>query len=67
MVIDQAAGLGNIASPGVSKGPVKLLITSTSQLARLPNSLIAKTGRTPSTLGTRIDQALVEEPVRHRE
>jgi hypothetical protein len=39
-VIDQAAGLGNIAPPGVSKWPIKMLITSTSQLASVPNSCV---------------------------
>jgi Beta-ketoacyl synthase, N-terminal domain/Beta-ketoacyl synthase, C-terminal domain len=34
----QTAGRGNIAAPGVSKWPVRMLTTSTSQLARLPNS-----------------------------
>ena len=34
----QTAGRGNIAPPGVSRCPVRMLTTSTSQLARLPNS-----------------------------
>ncbi len=38
----QFTGLGNISPPGTSKLPVRMLTTSTSQLASVPNSWLHK-------------------------
>ncbi len=38
VTIDQLAGLANIEPPGRSRFPVRMLSTSTSQEARVPNS-----------------------------